>query len=284
MPDLAFEIEAPFVVSLPLTVESHGWVRLSPWRWDAGNGVLSRAERGPSGQVLRVQVSQSSPRAIAVEVESDDETPSVPNVRDIAHRWLSLGWSPNGAIEAAERLDPAIADLLRSGGGRMLRCSTFYEDFIKTVCTIQISWAGTRRMVDALVGLSEDGLFPTPGEVLRVGEAGLRSDVKLGFRAPVVVDATRTLLKEGLIDERGRGDEDRLSYESLIRLRGIGPYAASHLAVLLHDFSRVPVDSEVAKYCKERFDIEPPEIESYFHGWGEYRFLGYSLGRAASAT
>ena len=162
----------------------------------------------------------------------------------------------------------------------MLRCGTFYEDFIKTVCTIQISWAGTRRMVDGLVGLSEDGLFPTPSEVMNMGEAGLRSEVKLGFRAPVVVDATRSLLKEGLIDEHGRGDENRISYESLVDLRGIGPYAASHLAMLLHDFSRVPVDSAVARHCKESFGIEPSEIESFFEEWGEYRFLGYSLGRS----
>ena len=280
MPTRSFKIEAPFDVSLRLTVQSHGWVNLSPWHWDAVTEVLSRGERVRCGQVMRVRVTQSSPTAIAVDVASDDEIPSVSDVRGIVHRWLSLGWSPNGAIEAAERLDPTIADLLRSGGGRMLRCGTFYEDFIKTVCTIQISWAGTRRMVDGLVGLSGDGLFPRPVEVLSMGEAGLRAEVKLGFRAPVVVDATKTLLEEGLIDEDGRGDEDRISYESLIRLRGIGPYAASHLAMLLHDFSRIPVDSAVARYCKERFGIEPPEIESYFDDWGEYRFLGYSLGRA----
>ena len=280
MPTRRFKIEAPFDVSLRLTVESHGWVSLSPWHWDAETEVLSRSERTQCGQVMRVRVTQSSPTAIAVDVASDDEVPSVSGVRGIVDRWLSLGWPPNGAIEAAERLDPTIADLIRSGGGRMLRCSTFYEDFIKTVCTIQITWAGTRRMVDGLMALSRDGLFPRPVQVLGVGEAGLRSEVKLGFRAPVVVDATKTLLEEGLIDEDGRGDEDRISYESLIRLRGIGPYSASHLAMLLHDFSRIPVDSEVAKDCKERFGIEPSEIESYFDDWGEYRFLGYSLGGA----
>ena len=145
-----------------MTVRSHGWVDLSPWRWDAVAGVLSRAERGRSGEVIRVQVTQSSPTAIAVEVETDDGIPSMSSVRGMVCRWLSLGWSPKGTIEAAERLDPTIADLLRSGGGRMLRCSTFYEDFIKTVCTIQITWSGTRRMVDALVGLSESGLFQRP--------------------------------------------------------------------------------------------------------------------------
>ncbi len=65
-----------------------------------------------------------------------------------------------------------------------------------------------------------------------------------------------------------------------MRLRGIGPYVASHLVMLLHDFSRIPVDWAVSRYCKERFGIEPPEIESYFADWGEYRFLGYRLGRA----
>ena len=191
MATLGFEIETAFPVSLLLTVESHGWVDLSPWRWDAGTGSLSRLERTAGGEAMRVEVSQSAPTLISVWAESNEETVSAPEVRDVVRRWLSLGWSPVGAIEAAERVDPEMADILRSGGGRMLRCSTFYEDLIKTVCTIQISWAGTRRMVDALVGLSGKGLFPLPADLLGMGEQGLRDEVKLGFRAPVVIDATR---------------------------------------------------------------------------------------------
>ena len=274
-----FEIETAFDVSLPLTVRSHGWVGLSPWRWESDSEVLSRPDRLPSVRAVTIEVTQLSPRTLSVAVAGDDSDGN--EARAIVERWLSLDWSNDGAVGVAERIDPAVANVIRTGGGRMLRCSTFYEDFVKTICTIQINWAGTQRMVDRLIELSGDGLFPLPEAILDAGEVGLRNEVKLGFRAPVVFDATRKLLNDGLLDEQGRGDEERISYDLLIGLRGIGPYAANHLTMLLHDFSRIPVDSEVAKYCKERFGIEPNDVHAHFEEWGDYRFLGYRLDRVS---
>lgn len=279
-----FQIQAPFDISLKLTVQSHGWVGLAPWHWDAETEVLSRPDRLPTGHLVRLSVAQGSLSTISVTVESDMEVEDLSDVRRIVKRWLSLDWSPDEAIEAAVKVDKGIADVLRNGGGRMLRCSTFYEDFVKTVCTIQISWAGTRRMVDSLVGLSGQGLFPTPVELLAIGETGLRNEAKLGFRARTVVGSTRALLELGLIDEEGRAEEDRISREVLIGLRGIGPYASNHMAVLLHDFSGIPVDSAVTSYCRESLRVEPGDIEDHFAAWGNYRFLGYRMDRIARRT
>jgi hypothetical protein len=50
----------------------------------------------------------------------------------------------------------------------MLRCSCFYEDFIKTVLTINANWSATCRMVAALV--PGQGAFPNPQAVLDYGE------------------------------------------------------------------------------------------------------------------
>ena len=177
----------------------------------------------------------------------------------------------------ASRLDPAIATLIREGGGRFLRGSTFYEDFAKTMCTIQIAWSGTKRMVASLVDQVGDGLFPTPRNRLDAGEAALRGNARLGFRAPQLMEATEELLKRGLMDESGRGAEGLITYEELIRLRGIGPYAGSHIAMLLHDFSRIPVDSGVSRIFRERHGLAPEEIAGFFDRWGEYRVLGYML-------
>ena len=278
MPVSSFEIETPVPVSLALTVASHGWAWLSPWHWDAETEILSRAEMLPSGEVVRVRASQSSPGKIAVSVEGNDIQEATA-ARGIVGRWLSLDWSPAKAIEKADGLDSRIAGHLREGGGRMLRGSTFYEDLLKTICTIQISWAGTGRMVNALIELSTDSVFPKPSQILEIGEAGLRNETKLGFRAPVVIEATRSLLDDGLMDEHGRGDDSQIAYDYLIGIRGIGPYAASHLAVLLHDFRRIPVDSAVSKYCLERFGIAPGEVDGHFDTWGDLRFLGYRLDR-----
>ena len=200
-------------------------------------------------------------------------------VEETARRWLSVDWEPTEAIEVASEVDSDVADVIRQGGGRFLRGSNFYEDYLKTVCTVQINWAGTKRMAGRLVQEIGGGFVPTPVQVLDAGEAALRERASLGFRAKGIMVSTERLLRDGLVDESGVGAEGLLTYDVLIGLHGIGPYAASHLRVLLHDFSRVPVDSEVTKFFRERHGIGPKEVEGFLERWGEYKFLGYRLSR-----
>src|SRR6478752_3759645 len=54
------------------------------------------------------------------------------------------------------------------GAGRMLRAPTVFEDVVKTICTTNTAWSGTRRMTAALVdnlGAKAPGgrrTFPSP--------------------------------------------------------------------------------------------------------------------------
>ena len=191
-----------------------------------------------------------------------------------ARRWLSADWPPASAVAALCEDEALIA----RGGGRLLRCSSFYEDFVKTVLTINTSWSSTCRMAAALVTEPGDGAFPSPEAVLDYGEARLRERAKLGFRAITVVSATRRLLDDGSIDAAGEGSPENLGYDYLVSLKGIGPYAAAHCRVLLHDFSRLPVDSGVITYLRERHGCDPAEFAAS-RSWGPYLALGYRLAR-----
>ena len=62
-------------------------------------------------------------------------------------------------------------------------------------------------------------------------------------------------------------------------MKGIGPYSASHIAMLEHDFRNIPIDSEVSKYCMEQLSVKPEDVFTLFDKWGDYRFLGYKLSR-----
>jgi len=62
-------------------------------------------------------------------------------------------------------------------------------------------------------------------------------------------------------------------------LKGIGPYAAAHCRVLLHDFSRIPIDSVVTAYLRERYDCDPTAFAADRSSWGDYLALGYRLAR-----
>ena len=252
---------------------------MAPWRWDDQGESISRPERLPSGATVRIEAKQRTPTSIQVAVEGRGLGPlGLEWARATVARWLSTDWDPAEAIETARNIDPAIAKAIRDGGGRFLRGSTFYEDYAKTICTIQIAWSGTRRMAESLVHELGDGLFPTPRDILDAGEGRLRANARLGFRAQTLVESTEELLKRGLIDASGHGVEEGLiTYDELISLSGIGPYAASHNLMLLHDFSRVPVDSAVSRSLRAQYGLAPEEIDGFFEPWGEYRFLGYKL-------
>jgi N-glycosylase/DNA lyase len=272
-----FELQLAWPVDLGLTVASHGWVHLQPWRWDAETGTLSRAERIGS-QFGTIAVRQRDPSTL--EISSAGFGPAARDeVLFRTARWVSADWSPAAAVAALSAGFADEAALIARGGGRLLRCSTFYEDFIKTVLTINTSWSSTERMSAALVAEPGGGAFPLPEMLVDYGEERLRRIAKLGFRAPVVASATQRMLDEGVIDKSGHGDPERLDHDYLTSLKGIGPYAAAHCRMLLHDFSSIPVDSVVVAHLRERHDTTPEAFIAARAECGIYLGLGYRLMR-----
>jgi 3-methyladenine DNA glycosylase/8-oxoguanine DNA glycosylase len=264
-------------IDLGLTVASHGWVHLEPWRWDAQTGTLSHADR-IGGRIGTIAVRQRDPTTLLV---SRDGFPASarPEILARAARWVSADWDPSPAIAALGAGFAEETALIARGGGRLLRCSTFYEDFIKTVLTVNTSWSGTCRMSAALVAEPGGGAFPPPEALIDYGEERLRGIAKLGFRAPVVVSATRRMLDDGVIDAVGYGADERLDHDYLVGLKGIGPYAAAHCRMLLQDFSRIPVDSVVVAHLRERHDTDPASFIAARAECGAYLGLGYRLMR-----
>jgi len=260
-------------IELGLTVISHGWVHLAPWKWDPQEGRLARTEV-IGDRLGTIEVAQHRADAVTVGWEgfgASEEAQILWRVR----RWLSADWEPAPAIAAL----PDVAGLIERGGGRMLRGSSFYEDFVKTVLTINTSWSATCRMVAALVAEPGGGSFPGPAALLDYGEERLRVQGKLGFRARTLTAATRQMLDDGAITPSGEGSPERLNHDYLLSLYGIGPYAAAHCRVLLHDFSRIPVDSSVTAYLRERYGCHPAAFAAERSSWGAYLALGYRLTR-----
>jgi N-glycosylase/DNA lyase len=267
----------PWPIDLGLTVASHGWVHLAPWEWDAETGTLFHTER-IGARHGRIWARQVDPRTLALDAEgfTDDDAPEI--LRRVA-RWVSGDWDPAPAIIALGAGFAEEVALIARGGGRLLCGSTFYEDFIKTIATINTSWTSTVRMCAALVAEPGGGAFPGPTALIDYGEDRLRGVAKLGFRAPVVVTTTRRMLDDGVIDATGHGLAHRLDHDYLVGLKGIGPYAAAHCRMLLQDFSRIPVDSVVVAHLRDRHDTTPAEFIAARAECGAYLGLGYRLLR-----
>ena len=168
----AATLSFPWPIDLRLTVLSHGWAQLAPWRWDPAAGRLARPER-IGARFGTIAVTQCETRSIAVACDGFAEV-DLPELLRRVGRWLSAEWDPAPAVRALRGAAPEEAALIAQGGGRILRCSSFYEDFVKTVLTINTSWSATLRMAAALVAEPGGGAFPDPEEVLDYGEIRLR--------------------------------------------------------------------------------------------------------------
>jgi 3-methyladenine DNA glycosylase/8-oxoguanine DNA glycosylase len=264
-------------IDLGLTVAGHGWAQLAPWRWESESGTLRRRER-IGERVGTIAVRQRDARTLRVTWENLPDRLQ-PEILRRAARWVSADWDPAPAIAALAAGFPEEAALIAAGGGRLLRCSTFYEDFAKTLLTVNTAWSGTCRMSAALVAEPGGGAFPPPEAVIDYGEERLRRTARLGFRAPSLLAATQRMLDDGAIDRAGHGRPDRLDHAYLKSLKGIGPYAAAHCRMLLHDFSRIPIDSVVVAHLRERHATSPAEFIAARAGCGAYLGLGYRLMR-----
>jgi 3-methyladenine DNA glycosylase/8-oxoguanine DNA glycosylase len=217
-----------------------------------------------------------------------------------------------GAVRHVLRLDEPFAEFYAlaaddaelawacAGAGRLIRSPTVFEDVVKTICTTNCSWALTRRMITGLVahlgerapGAPARGwigrAFPTPEAMAGVRPSFYRHVVRAGYRGPYLATLARRVAR-GEVDlevlGRGPGTPGALSDDDvaarLLDLPGVGPYAASHIMMLLGRYSRLVFDSwtrpAFARLSGRRRQVTDRTIERRFRRYGRYAGLAFWL-------
>jgi 3-methyladenine DNA glycosylase/8-oxoguanine DNA glycosylase len=176
------------------------------------------------------------------------------------------------------------------GAGRMLRAPTVFEDVVKTICTTNTAWSGTRKMTAALVdhlGVEAPGgahAFPTAEAMAEVDEAFYRDVVRAGYRGPYLKQLA-TDVAAGTIDLEVLNDPELPDEEAaarLLALPGVGPYAAAHVMLTsLGRYSRLVLDSwtrpTYEKLSGARRALKDTTIERRFKRYGKYAGLAFWL-------
>jgi 3-methyladenine DNA glycosylase/8-oxoguanine DNA glycosylase len=190
---------------------------------------------------------------------------------------------------SAVRDDAALA-WSAQGAGRMLRAPTVFEDVVKTICTTNTSWSGTRKMTHALVdnlGVEAPGggrTFPTPEAMAEVDERFYREVVRSGYRGPYFKQLA-TDVAAGTIELEELRDPDLPDDEAaarLLALPGVGPYAAAHVMLTsLGRYSRLVLDSWTRptyyKLAGARSALKDATIERRFKHYGDWAGLAFWL-------
>jgi 3-methyladenine DNA glycosylase/8-oxoguanine DNA glycosylase len=161
---------------------------------------------------------------------------------------------------------------------------------VKTICTTNTAWSGTRKMTAALVdnlGVEAPGggrTFPTPEAMAAADETFYRDVVRAGYRGPYL----KTLAEDvaGGRDDLEQLYERQLPDEEvatrLLALPGVGPYAAAHVMLTsLGRYSRLVLDSwtrpTYGKLAGARRTLKDATIERRFKRYGEWAGLAFWL-------
>jgi 3-methyladenine DNA glycosylase/8-oxoguanine DNA glycosylase len=306
--------------SFSAVVRSHGWAQLAPFDASA-DGELTYVQRLDSDRVIELRMREtvvglgpepivgwtpggersaefSNPEqwmgtigaktGVVVEVPAFvDPFEQAQIARDVP--WM-LGLDQDlSPFYALARSEPKLVRAEARAQGRVLRSPTLFEDAVKTMLTVNTSWAGTIRMVEALVEQFGDPLpadptrrsFPTPERVADADEEILRSRTRLGFRAPSVLQLARSVASGALDLEALKRVEIPTAElrQRLLAIRGIGPYAAANLLMILGRYDFIPVDSWAMKMVSREWHaggrVGPAEVEAAFERWGEWQGLAY---------
>jgi 3-methyladenine DNA glycosylase/8-oxoguanine DNA glycosylase len=176
------------------------------------------------------------------------------------------------------------------GAGRMLRAPTVFEDVVKTICTTNTAWSGTRKMTRALVdnlGVEAPGgrrAFPSAEAMAEADEQLYKDVIRAGYRGPYL-KVLATDVAEGSLDLERLNDPglpDEEAYARLLALPGVGPYAAAHIMLTsLGRYGRLVLDSwtrpTYVKLSGARSALKDATIERRFKRYGNWAGLAFWL-------
>lgn len=208
----SLSLDAPAAYDLDRVARGHAGVGLAPSAYDG-----TRLHRVLPGGV---------PVVVAPDLTVKWSAPADPaHVRHHLTDVLCLDDDLTDLHDACDRV-PSLAWVRPAGAGRVLRAPSAFEDLAGVLASTNTSYAATRRMVAGIVR----GAFPTPDEVLALGEDGLRA-AGWGYRAPsLLVLAARAEEVETWRDPSVADDEVLAGLRSL---PGFGPFAAASALPLL---------------------------------------------------
>ena len=269
------------------TIASHGVAELPPNRLDLEARVLETTLPIPRG-ALTIQLTERR-RNLRIDALADsvDERERAALTTTVAHMF---------------RFDENLFDFYTlvkedgelswcaAGAGRMLRAPTVFEDVVKTICTTNTAWSGTRKMTAALVdnlGTEAPGgrrTFPTPAAMAAADEQFYKDVIRAGYRGPYLRKLA-TDVAEGMLDLEELNDPELPDDEvaaRLLELPGVGPYAAAHVMLTsLGRYSPLVLDSwtrpTYGKLSGARGTLKDATIERRFKRYGEWAGLAFWL-------
>jgi 3-methyladenine DNA glycosylase/8-oxoguanine DNA glycosylase len=123
--------------------------------------------------------------------------------------------------------------------------------------------------------------FPTPEAVAVSSPDFLKEKIRVGYRAPAI-HQLGVRVASGQFDLESLKTSGLPTLElrkELLKINGVGPYAAANLLLILGRSDFIPIDSWALKLVSHEWyrgkPITAKEVEKHFERWGEFKGLAF---------
>jgi 3-methyladenine DNA glycosylase/8-oxoguanine DNA glycosylase len=283
---MSINLSTPNHFNLEYTIASHGWICLPPFLWNKKNMELSRVDILDSGNIVHFSIFQSSVNSIQIktnpsQLNSNDKEDLIKRI----FRMLRL----NEDLEEFYNVCKEFGVNNIYGHGRLLRCTSLFEDLIKVILTTNTTWKNTeswsKRLVD-FCGTSVDiqgvifKTFPKPESIVNLGINGLRTQIRAGYRSEYIFKIAEMFMIDSSFHNIEMLDYLKMKRD-LLALPGIGSYAVAILLMLLGFYNDIPMDSEArSKIYNQYFKkgkFRDKDLVRIYDRWGKWKALAYWL-------
>jgi 3-methyladenine DNA glycosylase/8-oxoguanine DNA glycosylase len=278
-------------------VRSHGWFQLAPFHFDEQTNILYYILRLSNGRAVELKLRDA---AEGVNVEA--EKLNSPEKKEVTAKvtWMFGLDMDFSAFYAASAGEPKLARAKKQALGRLLRAPTLFEDVVKTILTTNTLWAATRNMSRHLVdefgqplpfdgrvapndseGRIETKAFPTPQAIAASNPDFIKEKIRVGYRAPAIHQlAVRVASGEFDLESLKTSNLPTLELRrELMKINGVGPYAAANLLMILGRSDFIPIDSSALSAVSHEWYrgklITARQVEKRFERWGEFKGLAF---------
>jgi len=283
-------IQMPY--NLLPTIQSHGWYQLLPNKFDGEKNTITRVEQLASGNVVLLSICGAPYQTAQLTVHVRYIKPLQPHeVKEIKRR-----------VSHMFRLDEDLSDFyalcrliggkwkhMPVGSGYLMRSPLLFEDIVKVICTTNIQWGGTKRMVSEIVEAFGEPFpsnpklksFPSPISVAAVSFEQFQDRVRLGYRAAYIYQLAVKIATGDLDLDASfhTGLPTDTLRKRLMNIKGIGAYGAASLLMLMGRYNRIPVDTVFRDHMQSTcFGSDPYDERralDYFSRWGSWKSLAY---------
>jgi 3-methyladenine DNA glycosylase/8-oxoguanine DNA glycosylase len=269
-------------------VNSHGWRQLAPFSYDEDTSTLGYVLRLSNGRVVELKIRDSA-NAEGVIVET--EKLEAAERREVKEKvtWMFGLDMDFSLFYAASGSHPKLARAKELALGRVLRSPSLFEDVIKTILTTNTLWAATKNMTSKLVNelgesFPEDvtrKAFPTPDAIAASSPEFLKERVRVGYRAPAIHQLAVQVASGAFDLESLKASHlpTPALRKELLKMNGVGPYAAANLLLILGRSDFIPIDSWALKLVSHEWyrgePVTPNEVEKRFETWGAFKGLAF---------